>query len=113
MYGFEMKQAILTGALKGAAKGGIYENLIADILIKKGLPLYYYKNDSNSQEIEFLLTVETEIVPIEVKSSNGATLSLNNFLKEFEPSIGYKFIAGNIGVADNKVTLPLYMAMFL
>ncbi|MCH5147774.1 MAG: ATP-binding protein [Clostridiales bacterium] len=113
MYGFEMKQAILTGALKGAAKGGIYENLIADILIKKGLPLYYYKNDSNSQEIEFLLTVETEIVPVEVKSTNGSTISLNNFLKEFEPSIGYKFIAGNIGVADNKVTLPLYMAMFL
>lgn len=59
---------------------GIYENLIADILIKKGLPLYY-KNDSNSQEIEFLLTKESEIVPVEVKSSNGSTLSLNNFLR--------------------------------
>ena len=108
-----MKQAILTDTLKGAVKGGIYENLIADILIKKEIPLYYYKNDGNSQEIEFLLTRETEILPVEVKASNGATLSLNSFLKEFEPSVGYKFIAGNIGVVDNKVTLPLYMAMFL
>lgn len=113
MYGFEMKQAILTDTLKGAVKGGIYENLIADILIKKEIPLYYYKNDGNSQEIEFLLTRETEILPVKVKASNGATLSLNSFLKEFEPSVGYKFIAGNIGVVDNKVTLPLYMAMFL
>lgn len=113
MYGFEMKQAILTNALKGAVKGGIYENLIADILLKKGVPLYYYKNEGNSQEIEFLLTKETEIVPVEVKSGNGATLSLNSFLKEFEPSIGYKFISGNISVDGKKVTLPLYMAMFL
>lgn len=55
-----MKQAILVDKLKGAIKGGIYENLIADILIKKGLPLYYYKNEYNSQGIDFLLTKKTE-----------------------------------------------------
>lgn len=113
MYGFEMKQAILTNALKGAIKGGIYENLIADFLIKKNLPLHYYKNDSNSQEIEFLLTQNTEIIPVEVKSSNGSTVSLNTFLQEFKPRLGLKFISGNVGVADKKFTLPLYMAMFL
>lgn len=32
MYGFEMKQAILDDTLTGPVKGGIYENLIADIL---------------------------------------------------------------------------------
>jgi len=35
MYGFEVKKEIIENTLKGPAKGGIYENLIADILIKK------------------------------------------------------------------------------
>ena len=34
MYGFEMKEAILNNTLTGPAKGGIFENLIADILFK-------------------------------------------------------------------------------
>lgn len=113
MYGFEMKQAILTDKFKGEVKSGIYENLIADILIKKGLPLFYYKNDSNSQEIEFLLTKESDIVPVEVKSGHGSTISLNNFLQDYKAGTAYKFISGNISAIDNKVTLPLYMAMFL
>lgn len=113
MYGFEMKQAVLTDALKGAMKGGIYENLIADMLIKKGLPLHYYKNEGNAQEIEFLLTQGAAIIPVEVKSGNGPTISLNTFLQEFKPDFGYKFISGNVGVADRKITLPLYMAMFI
>lgn len=35
MYGFETKKAILTNTIKGHAKGGIYENIIAECLIKK------------------------------------------------------------------------------
>lgn len=114
MYGYEMKQAVLFDTLKGPAKGGIYENLIADILIKKAIPLYYYKNENNTQEIEFLLTSpDSEIIPVEVKAGNGPTVSLNTFLQGHPSSIGYKFISGNVGIADRKIVLPLYMAMFL
>lgn len=113
MYGFEMKSAILSDTLKGAMKGGLYENLIADIMIKKGLPLKYYKNENNEQEIEFLLTQQENIIPIEVKAGNGASISLNRFLQEQKSPIGYKFISGNVGVVDNKITMPLYMATFL
>ncbi|MDE6211184.1 MAG: DUF4143 domain-containing protein, partial [Clostridia bacterium] len=112
MYGFEMKQAILSNALKGAMKGGIYENLIADIMIKKGLQLNYYKSDSSEQEIEFLITQNSDVLPVEVKAGNGASISLNKFLQEIKPPLGYKFISGNVGVVENKVTMPLYMAMF-
>jgi len=94
-------------------KGGIYENLIADILLKKNLPLYYYKPAENKQEIEFLYTHESNIIPLEVKSGNSATRSLNDFIKEFNPPYALKFITGNVGQAGTKITLPLYMAMFL
>lgn len=113
MYGFEMKAPILENSLKGPAKGGIYENLVADIMAKRGYKLSYYKTENGSQEIEFLITTKDGVIPIEVKAGNGASVSLNTFITEFAPNIAYKLISGNLGVADNKITLPLYMAMFI
>ncbi len=54
MYGFETKRAIIDNTIKGNAKGGIYENVIAELLIKNGYNLYYYHPD-NEHELEFLL----------------------------------------------------------
>jgi len=113
MFGFEMKAAIINNTLKGPAKGGIYENLIADILLKKHLPLNYYKPGEGQQEIEFLYTKEQSIIPIEVKAGNNASYSLDKFIEKFKPGLAYKFITGNLGQADSKLTMPLYMAMFL
>ena len=113
MYGFEMKAPILENSLKGPAKGGIYENLVADIMAKRGYKLNYYKSENGSQEIEFLITTNEGVIPIEVKAGNGASVSLNTFITEFAPNVAYKLITGNLGVADNKTTLPLYMAMFI
>jgi predicted AAA+ superfamily ATPase len=112
MYGFEIKKEIIDNTLKGAAKGGIYENLIADILVKKDLKLNYYKADDSSQEIEFLLQGEGSVIPVEVKAGKGPTISLNNLLLDPDIKIGYKLISGNAGQEGKKVTLPLYMAMF-
>lgn len=112
MYGFEIKKEIIDNTLKGPAKGGIYENLVADILLKKEIRLNYYKSDNSSQEIEFLLTKDGTVVPVEVKSGKGTSISLNNLLSNPEINIGYKLTSGNIGQADKKITLPLYMAMF-
>jgi predicted AAA+ superfamily ATPase len=112
-YGFEMKAAIVNNTLKGPAKGGIYENLIADFLIKKDRPLNYYKPSENRQEIEFLLTVGENIVPLEVKAGNNRTVSLDEFISDFNPPYAVKLIAGNLGKVDKKITYPLYMALFL
>lgn len=113
LYGYETQVALLKDTLTGPAKGGIYENLVFDMLIKRGFSLNYFKNDSNTQEIEFLYQTDGNVIPIEVKSKNGATLSLNNFIKNYEPPFAYKLISGNLGVSDTKITLPLYMTMFI
>ena len=113
MFGFELKKQIFENTLSGPIKGGIYENLIADIMLKKGIPLYYYKPSESKQEIEFLYTQESNIIPIEVKSGNSQTASLNEYIKRYNPLYALKFISGNIGVSETKITLPLYMAMFL
>lgn len=33
---------------------------------------------------------------------------LNRFIEKYHPSIAYKFVTGNIGVSDQKITLPHY-----
>ena len=113
MFGFETQVALVTGSLKGPAKGGIYENLVFDILHKRDIAMRYYKRDGNDQEIEFLIERNGAVVPVEVKSSKGATVSLNSFIERFEPDIAYKLVDGNVGQDGCKVTLPQFMAMFL
>lgn len=113
MYGYDMKAAIIQDTLKGPAKGGIYENLIAGMLAVKGIPLYYYRTDNGSIEIEFLITDNSSIVPVEVKAKNGSTVSLNKLLKDSSIEKGYKLTSKNAGVSGKKITLPLYLAVFL
>lgn len=112
MYGFETKKAILENTIKGNARGGIYENIIAETLVKKGYSLYYYKPD-DSNELEFLIEKNGEVIPIEVKAGNTATASLNRFIETYKPSIAYKIVDDNIGMKDAKLAIPHYMAMFL
>lgn len=113
MYGYQMKVAILSGALEGPAKGGVYESLIADILIKRGEELYYYKKEDSSLEIEFVLERDCKPVPVEVKAKKGSTRSLNELLKLEQVEKGYKLTAQNTEVIDKKITLPLYMAIVI
>lgn len=112
MYGFEIKKAILENTIKGNAKGGIYENVIAEMLVKKGHKLYYYKPD-DSNELEFLIEKNASVIPIEVKAGNTATKSLNRFIESYKPFVAYKLIDGNVGVDGVKLALPHYMVMFI
>lgn len=112
LYGFATKRAFLTGALKGNAKGGIYENFVAETLVKNGYSLHYYKPNDYS-ELEFLIERDGEVVPIEVKAGNEATASLNSFINAYSPSIAFKLVDGNIGKNGSKLTIPHYMAMFI
>ena len=112
MYGFETKLAVLKDTIRGNARGGIYENIIAECLLKQGYTLYYFKPDSE-HEIEFLIEKNGEVIPVEVKAGNNPTASLNQFIEEFEPSVAYKLIGGRNGRAGAKITLPHYFVMFL
>ena len=112
MYGFATKLAILNNTLLGSAKGGIYENFVAETLVKKGYSLHYYK-PSDEMELEFIIEKDDFILPIEAKAGNSTTISLNNYMKKYNPKYALKLINGNIGFVDSKFTIPHYMLMFL
>lgn len=112
MYGFDTKLAVLNDSIRGNARGGIYENIIAECLIKRGYTPYYYKPNSQ-HEIEFLIEKNGAIVPIEVKAGNNPTPSLNRYIEQYAPDTVYKLIGGRNGKSGVKETLPHYMVMFL
>lgn len=112
IYGFETKREILNNTIKGNARGGIYENVISESLIKRGYTLHYYKPDDN-HELEFLIEKNGEVVPVEVKAGNTASASLNSFINDFSPSVAYKLIGNRNGRSGIKETLPHYFVLFL
>lgn len=121
-YPYEIKRAILEdSALEESssnfmlkiAKGGIYEALAADLLLKKGYSLYFFRNDTGSVEIEFLLETADGIIPVEVKAGRNSTASLNRILQQDHIPYGYKLASQNCGISGKKITLPLYMLLFL
>ena len=105
---------ILQGRLYGY-KGAIFENLIADIFIKMGRKLYYYRKDSGL-EIDFVIRYHSECVLVEVKASTGNTKSTKTILQHPDKYHVYQAIKSgdyNIGEKDGILTIPVYMAFLL
>ncbi|MBQ9697534.1 MAG: ATP-binding protein, partial [Acidaminococcaceae bacterium] len=102
-------------------EGMIMENIVAQMLRSNGHKLYFYsRNDNehreNHMEIDFLVTREKKISPIEVKSGNYRShSSLDKFRKRFSQKIGASYILypKDVLEKDGIWHLPLYMAMFL
>ena len=117
MFDYSVKEQIIhpeNKLLGGMAKGGIYEAVVADMLIKNGhKELFFRKNETSTFEIEFLIEKSEGVIPIEVKAGNSRSKSLDNLLKRDEIPYGYKLIDGNVGISGKKKTMPLYMAMFI
>ncbi len=96
--------------------GSIYENVVAQELTANGLELYYYKNKKLG-ELDFVIELAEEVVPLEVKSGKDYKIhnALNNVLSMNEYDIKEAYILSNenLSVNQNKVYIPVYMAMFL
>lgn len=65
-------------------------------------------------ELEFLITNQDGIIPVEIKAGRSKANSLGNLLETREDiPYGYKLSSQNIGVINKKITLPLYMLLFI
>ena len=105
---------ILQGNL-GGFKGAIFENLMADTLIKKGQSLYYFQKDSGL-ELDFLIRYKGECVPVEVKAKSAQAKSFSTIRKHPEKyGIKHfiKFGDYNVGRDGDLLTLPTYMQFLL
>ena len=98
----------------GTAKGGIYEALAADMLIKRGYTeLMFLKDAKSTREVEFFITNDDGIIPVEIKAGRNKANSLGHLLEKEIIPYGYKMSSQNVGVSGKLITLPLYMLMFV
>jgi len=65
--------------------GKLFENYVAEELVKLGLELKYWRTKSGA-EIDFVIEKDKEIIPIEVKLSNPDKIerSMISFIKEYK-----------------------------
>ena len=116
-YPFELKTAILNSddnnIILKTVKGALYEALIADFISKKGHPKTYFYKPGDDLEIEFIWENKDGVIPIEVKAGRKGTKSLDKVLESDDIPYAYKLADQNIGVSDKKITIPLWMMMFI
>lgn len=110
----EAKEDLIINENYEIYNGALYESLVSEALIKSGFKLYFYKNSDSTIELDFLVRIKNEIVPIEVKRNRGRSKSLNNILENNEKiKYGIKLTNGNIGFENNKFTFPYYLTFLL
>ena len=114
MLGTGTRADILQGNL-GGFKGAIFENLMADTLHKKAQSLYYFQKDSGL-ELDFLVRMDGECVPLEVKAKSSKAKSAKTVLahpEKYQVKRIIKFGDYNIGREGGLLTLPTYMQFLL
>lgn len=105
---------ILQGNLLGY-KGAIFEGLVADIFSKMGRKLYYFRKDSGL-EVDFVIRYKGACALVEVKANTGNVKSTKTILRhpeKYHVTQAIKLGDYNIGLSEQILTLPLYMAFLL
>ncbi len=114
MLGAGSRADIIQGNM-GGFKGAIYENLMADTLHKKAQNLYYFQKDSGL-ELDFLVRINGECIPLEVKAKTAQAKSVKTVLahpEKYHVKHIIKFGDYNIGRDGQLLTLPNYMQFLL
>ena len=112
----EAQQDLRNNENMNTYKGALYENIVGDMLVKAGYDLYFYKDDSKKQEMDFFVRDTKSLIPVEVKANDNATASLNNLIdnnKYKDIKYGIKLCNKNIGFNGKFYTFPYFLTFLL
>lgn len=100
----------------GVNNGAHLENMVAQQLTANGFTPYFCKK-KNLGELDFLIEISGEVVPIEVKSGKDYKLhkSLDNYLNTEDYHLNKAFVlcVGNIEKEGKITYLPVYMSYLI
>ena len=92
-------------------KGALTEQYVCQQF--KTLPdigIYYYNNDRNTCEVDFVIDVGDKAIPVEVKAEkNLKAKSLKSYRNRFSPEISVRTSMADYRQDDRLLNLPLYM----
>lgn len=97
-------------------KGGLFESIVGEALVKSGYELRYFKKENSTLQEEFFVRYKDYLVPIEVKAGNNNSKSLSTLIKSehySEIRFGIKLVKGNIGFESNIFTFPHFCAFLI
>lgn len=99
---------------KGAhLRGGVAENYVMQQLVAAGIEPFYWGTTSKS-EVDFIISVSHQAVPLEVKSGKNVTArSLEAYRKAYNPSLVYRLSTKEFGLEGGIRSVPLYAAFCL
>jgi len=88
--------------------GAVAENYVAQSLITKNYPLYYWES-SGIAEIDFVIQQEDKIIPIEVKAGKRVkSKSLYYFREKYSTKESIRIFVKNFGFENSVKSIPLY-----
>ena len=111
------KNLLLSENLILLNKGAIAEQFVGQELLSHGpvyeeQKLYYWARDKRGSqaEVDYVVTVGAEILPVEVKSGKtGRLKSLQTFMQEHNSKIGIRISQNELSFERNILSVPLYM----
>ena len=88
-------------------KGVLTENYVACEFYSKFKELYFYNFDR--YEIDFLIKINGDVIPVEVKSGRRTnSKSLNEYIKKYNPKYSIRISSKNFGFENDIKSVPLY-----
>jgi predicted AAA+ superfamily ATPase len=92
-------------------KGAITENYILQSLIVQLNSEPRYWTSGNSAEVDFLIQIENEIYPVEVKSDeNVKSRSLTVYEEKYKPNLRIRYSLKNLQFRNGMLNIPLFLA---
>lgn len=90
-------------------KGAMSEQYVLQQLLTTEYTPYYYSNEQSRNEIDFLIQVNSDIVPIEVKAEeNVYSKSLRAFMDKFKSEYAIRFSMNNYIKQNKIINIPLW-----
>lgn len=95
-----------------SGKGNFTENFICCQLESlRNIPIYYYSKENSQLEIDFVVQIDTNIIPLEVKAEeNLQAKSLKVILANNPGMLGLRFSMSDYKEQENITNVPLYGA---
>ena len=91
-------------------KGDFTENFVcSQIETLRDIPIYYYSKENSQLELDFVLQIDTHVVPVEVKAEeNLQAKSLKTTLANHPGMQALRFSMNDYRKQDNITNVPLY-----
>lgn len=91
-------------------KGAIAEQyVLQQFKTIKDLPVFYWSNETSRAEIDFVIQIKSDVVPVEVKAErNLQAKSLKVYMEKFKPNYAIRTSMADYKKTNSLIDIPMY-----